>query len=77
MLECGADVNVQTLGGETPLMVAIRNGARNTVRLLLERGASVVLKDTAGRTALDCAEEMSNDRTRTEMVRLLKEAATA
>ena len=52
----GADVNLQTTsGGFTPLIRATLYHRVAVVRLLLERGANVALRDTDGCTALSIA----------------------
>jgi uncharacterized protein len=48
----GADVNVPTPEGVTPLMTALDNGSNSVVKLLLDKGASPHLWDWWGRTAL-------------------------
>ena len=48
----GADINLQSIRGWTPLMRACRKGHEAVVRLLLERGANTLLRDMDGRTAL-------------------------
>ena len=49
----GADINLQTTsGGEAPLIWACVFGREAVVRLLLERGADVTLRDNGSRTAL-------------------------
>mmetsp|Transcript_37784 Transcript_37784/g.27835 ORF Transcript_37784/g.27835 Transcript_37784/m.27835 type:complete len:189 (+) Transcript_37784:30-596(+) len=46
-------VDSQSLGGETPLMRAIVFGRRESVRMLLQAGASLSIKNNGGQTALD------------------------
>jgi ankyrin repeat protein len=48
----GADVNLPTPEGVSPIMVAIENGHNGVARLLLERGGNPHVWDVYGRTAL-------------------------
>lgn len=53
LLEQGADLNAKdTEHGETPLIVAVKSGSVDIVRLLLEAGAKVDARDDWGRTEL-------------------------
>jgi ankyrin repeat protein len=52
LLGAGADVNVPTPEGVTPLLVALDNDHNDVARLLLDRGANPHLSDWWGRTAL-------------------------
>lgn len=56
LLENGADVNVQTQYGDTPLMYAIKYGKASTVSLLLQAGADTSIQNEDGETAQDLAE---------------------
>ena len=69
LLEHGADMNVQTQKGRTPLHVASDSGALEAVRLLLEHGADAEVKDGDGMTALQVAANIGHD----EVVKLLRE----
>jgi ankyrin repeat protein len=71
-IERGADVNIATSRGNTPLMMAAASSNPNPamITLLLERGARVDAADDKGRTALDWA-LMQGD---TEIARALKKA---
>jgi len=40
-----ADINVQDIKGTTALMVTVRQGRPESVKLLLERGADVEIQD--------------------------------
>jgi len=52
LLEYGADINVQSAGGTTPLMVAAYNVENPAiVEMLLDHGADINLTDSSGRTA--------------------------
>lgn len=70
-LSGGANVNAcDTQKGMTALMSAASRGRTRDVKLLLDRGASVHLKDKAGKTALTLAQENK----RAEAVKLLTAA---
>ena len=57
LLKKGADVNMQNLLGETPLITASRRGNYEVVKLLIENGAKVDLQKNAGLSALMSASE--------------------
>jgi ankyrin repeat protein len=52
LIGAGADVNLPTPEGVTPLMVALDNEHNDVARLLLDRGANPHVADWWGRTAL-------------------------
>ena len=52
MIERGADVNMPTPEGVTPLMIALDNDNNDIAKLLLDKGANPGLWDWYGRTAL-------------------------
>ncbi|KAI9885713.1 MAG: hypothetical protein M1823_002478 [Watsoniomyces obsoletus] len=52
--------NIRQKGVGTPLYAAAGSGKSDVVRLLLKRGASKLVKDTAGRTAREAAVENGN-----------------
>jgi ankyrin repeat protein len=52
LIGSGADVNVPTPEGVTPLMVALDNDYNDVANLLLDRGANPHISDWWGRTAL-------------------------
>lgn len=52
LLENGADINAAALQGETPLMVAASRHNMVAMRVLLQKGANVEIRDKAGRTVL-------------------------
>lgn len=60
----GANVNVRSTQGRTPLMVAcLRPGGSETVGLLLKRGADVSIRDNRGDTALGLAAGTGDQKT--------------
>ena len=52
LIKAGADVNVPTPEGISPLMVALDNNQNGVAKLLLDRGANPHVWDVYGRTAL-------------------------
>jgi uncharacterized protein len=52
LVTAGADVNLPTPEGVSPMMVALDNGHNGIARLLMERGGNPHLWDVYGRTAL-------------------------
>lgn len=60
LLKYGADSNVQTHDGDTPLHVAARWGKPDIARRLLQAGANPNRKNVAGQTPLDVAREAKN-----------------
>lgn len=57
LLDRGADANVQNSQGDTPLICATKyaGGKPTTVRMLVEAGTDLAIKDNKGKTALDYA----------------------
>ena len=53
----GADINLQGIVGDMPLIYACSNGREAVMRLLLERGANATLRSKSGRTALAIARD--------------------
>ena len=49
----GADINALDNKGRSPLQLASESGDSATVRLLVENGAKLDVRDKDGRTALD------------------------
>ncbi len=49
------DINIRNSPGETLLMEAVRKGSRDSVMILLEKGADILAKDNLGWTAYDKA----------------------
>lgn len=72
-LDNGAAVNIPAETGETPLIAAAKSGHAQAVRKLLKHGANPKHKTKEGKTALVYAEE----REKTEVCKVLKEAQTA
>jgi ankyrin repeat protein/mono/diheme cytochrome c family protein len=61
LLAAGADVNVATPAGETPLMMAARTGATATIEALIAKGAEVNTREAVrGQTALMWAASENN-----------------
>ena len=56
LINKGANVNLASIRGITPLMEAAANGHINIVEILIENGADVKAKSHNGLTALDFAE---------------------
>ena len=67
MEEEGADVNIPNNNGNTPLMIATRNGNTEIARMLIDRGADVNIPDNNGNTPLTWA----SDRGNIQIVRML------
>ncbi len=58
LLDLGLDINTSyDTNDDTPLMVAVRKGKTEMVKLLLERGAKVNVTDWSDKTPLDIAQE--------------------
>lgn len=55
LVERGADINVRSKDGVTPLMVAAGNNNPAMLALLAQSGADIDVKDAAGRTAREIA----------------------
>lgn len=62
-LEKGADANLSTKNGTTPLMQAAYKGNVELVKLFLAYGADATLKDKTGKTALDMAKQKGHQET--------------
>ena len=61
LLICGADVNITDFEGKTALHTAVKLGAEDIVRLLLEYNANPEFIDNLGNSAYDYAIDNKND----------------
>lgn len=57
LVKAGAGLNVQDGEGNTPLLIACRQGDEKTVRYLIKAGADTAVKNSKGETAMDIAAE--------------------
>jgi ankyrin repeat protein len=69
LIELGADPNVRTIQGATPIMNAVQSNKISHLNLLLKLGAFVNAQDNRGFTALHRAAEMGHF----EIVKILLE----
>ena len=69
LIDAGADINAETSGGYTPLIVAAGRGKTQVAKVLLDAGANVNARGTSNKTALQLAEE----RGYLETARLIKD----
>lgn len=53
IIEANADVNLKDVAGQTPLMMAARQGSKELSKILLEAGADAAQEDDLGRSAGD------------------------
>ena len=56
LIDNGALVNSLNLGGTTPLMMAVQSGNDYLVKLLLDKGANLQLRNDLGLSAIDIAD---------------------
>ena len=56
LIQSGVNVNIATLSGKTPLMLAAFTGYADIVQLLINAGAETQARDREGNTALSIAE---------------------
>jgi ankyrin repeat protein len=81
LLKWGADPNRRAVPGtaprcgETPLFAAIRAASAESVRALLEAGASASVQSDSGLTPLACAKGLRKTRARGEIIALLQQSA--
>lgn len=68
LVKHGADVNAPKSSGDTPLIVAVREGHRLLVKRLINEGADVNLRTAQELTPLGVAKETGNQ----DIIRLLK-----
>ena len=77
LLDNGANPNIKSAGGTTPLMVlTLMDGFANIMELLLDHGANPFIKENEGLTALDHMrdEGTEEDPERNEKIEMLKNA---
>lgn len=55
LLRCGSSPNEETPNGHRPLQVAIRAGSEEIVRLLIDAGAEIDVRDRGGLTPFQVA----------------------
>jgi ankyrin repeat protein len=72
LLASGADLRHANSRGATPLHSAVDSDTPAIVRALIEKGADVHAKDKDGGTPLDYAAKVPDEKSRAEIVRLLK-----
>jgi uncharacterized protein len=68
LLDAGANIYATDESGMTAIHWAIQNGSEATVKLLLDRGARLDIKDKIDRTALIYA-ELRNQKKLVEMIK--------
>ncbi|WP_128113551.1 ankyrin repeat domain-containing protein [Polynucleobacter necessarius] len=56
LLANGATVDSRGLNGTTPLMMAVQSGNEDLVKLLLDKGANIQIRNNLGLTAIDIAD---------------------
>ncbi len=78
LLSNGAMVDSLSLGGTTPLMMAVQSGNDYLVKLLLDKGANLQLRNEAGLTAIDIGDIYSkpaiSEGLRSRWLKLYKQA---
>ena len=73
LIKEGADVNATNIYGDTPLMIAAKEGNFNAIYFLLENGADARKKNCDGDTALSLAAKYCNV---LEVIHLLSKGAS-
>ncbi|SCW01987.1 LAFE_0E11650g1_1 [Lachancea fermentati] len=73
-LAFGAQVNMSSREGQTPLMIAVGRGHTGTVKLLLDAGADPIKRDKYGRSALSYAKSSELGFKNDEEIDLIKKA---
>lgn len=58
---CSCDINLRDQRGLTPLHISVLCNSPETTKALVQRGASVTIKDNQGKTALHYCMEMVSD----------------
>jgi ankyrin repeat protein len=74
LLDESAYIDAESPNGTTPLMMATGKGRVSTVKLLLDEGADPSLKNNAGMTALDFAQEARQTLVLDDITKLLDNA---
>ena len=72
LMQRGVRINAQDNEGNTALMMAVTKGSSG-VQALLDAGADPNIKNKAGKTALQIAQENKHETSRNEIVKLLQE----
>ncbi|WP_211462554.1 ankyrin repeat domain-containing protein [Collimonas silvisoli] len=74
LLDASAYIDAGSPNQTTPIMMAARAGKIYTVKLLLDSGADVTLKNDAGMTAIDLAKKFDHDDIAEGLTHRLKQA---
>jgi ankyrin repeat protein len=57
LIKKGANINAKNRRRETALIYAVRNDSKESVKILLEKGANPNIKTDYGKTAMDMSSE--------------------
>lgn len=76
-LAFGAQPNMTSREGQTPLMVSVGRGHTGTVKLLLEAGADPLVKDKQGRSVLNYAKRSELGLVSKQEIDLIQDAISA